>query len=489
MSATTTEDGSSYELDITGMTCAACERNVTRALKRPSGVIDVNVNLATEKDNQNKYQEALALFDKALALDPAATEIRAERNLIENYIDAITYAEADWERAIAALKTIYRIEPNYRDVKSRLQEALRAQGAVLADEEAWCDAAAVLSDLIDIGITPGIVAQRDVYQKACDDGEVVASSTTRTPATTQTPSATEDPDERTTPTADDLPATPTRNSSPATSGAPDEGELLYSAHDATSSRSRIFSQPVGTSDAPTLLREDAAQPALRQDGGRLLYRNLRNDMAGISAWDPASDLLLRFTRYAEDSLPSWNGQGNQYVFASNREGDRIWRIYVAWAESNSDGTMLSIGEAPAWHPSADSIVFRGCDNTGNRCGLWQINSSGSNRTPLTTVPTDNRPAWSPDGRYVVFMSDGRDGNFEIYRVDVNSGQVVALTDDPAADVLPTVSPDGRWVAFLSNRDGSWKIWATPLSGGNATVIAPISGNLGSWTEQSLQWVP
>ncbi|MBC7872022.1 MAG: heavy metal translocating P-type ATPase, partial [Chitinophagaceae bacterium] len=37
------------ELPITGMTCASCVRNVERALKKPSGVVDVNVNLATEK--------------------------------------------------------------------------------------------------------------------------------------------------------------------------------------------------------------------------------------------------------------------------------------------------------------------------------------------------------------------------------------------------------------------------------------------------------
>jgi Cu+-exporting ATPase len=37
------------ELPITGMTCAACERNVTRALKKANGVLDVSVNLATER--------------------------------------------------------------------------------------------------------------------------------------------------------------------------------------------------------------------------------------------------------------------------------------------------------------------------------------------------------------------------------------------------------------------------------------------------------
>ncbi|MEO1439506.1 MAG: heavy metal translocating P-type ATPase, partial [Chloroflexota bacterium] len=37
------------ELPITGMTCAACERNVSRALRKPDGVLDVSVNLATER--------------------------------------------------------------------------------------------------------------------------------------------------------------------------------------------------------------------------------------------------------------------------------------------------------------------------------------------------------------------------------------------------------------------------------------------------------
>src|SRR5690606_10520555 len=37
------------ELPITGMTCASCVRNVERALSKQAGVLDVSVNLATEK--------------------------------------------------------------------------------------------------------------------------------------------------------------------------------------------------------------------------------------------------------------------------------------------------------------------------------------------------------------------------------------------------------------------------------------------------------
>lgn len=440
-------------------------------------LFDAYVNLATERDNQNKYQEAVTLFDAALAIR-ADNTIRTERALVANYIDAITYAGADWERALTALRRIYQSEPAYRDVEERLQEALQSRAEELVEADAWCNATTLLNESIEIGITSGIVVQRDEYAEACEtDGASLAA--TEDEEADAEESVADGETEATTAVA-----TPVTNRNPGTLSS---GTILYSAYDAASGRGRIMAQVVGSGTA-TLYREDAAHPALRQDGVRLLYHNLRDDMAGISAWDAATGLFLRFTNYAEDTLPSWSPQGNRFVFASNREGDRLWRIYVSWAEAGGETTTLSIGEAPAWHPSADQIAFRGCDNTGNRCGLWLMNGSGGNRAPLTTTTADTRPTWSPDGRYVVFMSNGRDGNFELYRVSAADQSVVRLTNDPAADLLPTVSPDGRWVAFASNRDGAWKLWGVPIDGGTAVEIAPIAGNLGSWTEQSIQWV-
>jgi TolB protein len=211
-------------------------------------------------------------------------------------------------------------------------------------------------------------------------------------------------------------------------------------------------------------------------------------MAGISAFDPDSGLMLRFTEYAEDSAPSWNPAGSRLVFASNREGDRRWRIYLVWAEVNGGVDTLGFGEAPNWHPFADLIVFRGCDQSGNNCGLWTMSSSGGSRAPLTNVPDDNRPTWSPDGSFVVFMSSGRDGNYEIYRVETESGQVTRLTNNAGLDALPVVSPDGAWVAYASNRDGSWKIWAIPSTGGTEHIVAPFPGDINAWQEHGMQWV-
>lgn len=441
------------------------------------------INLATEKDNQNKLEEALTLYDEALALDPNAAEVRQERQLIAEYLEVLTYSGVDWERSTLLLRKLYAQEPDYRDIKDRFHEALLAYGAEQGDDSAWCDAATLLTEAINLAVTPGLIAQRDEYQTACDDpASVVASATNTATVTSATPGAT------TTATTAEA-GTPTASTTNLVApGALGRGAIIYSAADVTTGRSRILQQSVTAGTAPTLLREDATQPAMRQDGQRLLFRNMRNDMGGLSAWDPATDLLLRFTNYAEDSLPTWNPQSNRIAFASNREGDRIWRIYTSWADGNGETATLSIGEAPDWHPFQETIAFRGCDDTGNRCGIWTIDLSGGNRIPLTTISADNRPAWSPDGRYVVFMSDGRDGNMEIYRVDTNTEQVLRLTTAPAIDGLPTVSPDGAWVAFVSNRSGSWQLWAVPLAGGNAVPIAPIAGNFDNWLGQDIQWI-
>jgi hypothetical protein len=42
---------------------------------------------------------------------------------------------------------------------------------------------------------------------------------------------------------------------------------------------------------------------------------------------------------------------------------------------------------------------------------------------------------------------------------------VNLTAHPAADLRPAWSPDGKWIAFASDRDGGWRLYRVPASGG------------------------
>jgi TolB protein len=450
-------------------------------------LFDAYVNLALEKDNDENLEGALALYDMALSLRPDAAEVTAERNLVDAYLEALTYYGADWQRAVELLTRLYAKEPGYRDVEERLKEAIIAYGESLTAQSDWCAAVEQFDSATALTSAPELLSKRAAARTLCENGGTPIAATPQAITNTQTLQLADAATRASaaTPEPDDAPIGPPTVRAP--SGGPTVGSILYAGRDLVDGRMRIFAQPA-SGGAGVVVLEDGSQPALRGDGQRLVYRNLRADMAGLSAIDPDTGLQFRVTDYAEDVLPRWNPQGSRIVFASNREGDRRWRIYVAWAEERGEVTTLFFGESPAWHPSGDLIAHRGCDAAGNSCGLWLMDSSGGNRAPLTSVVADNRPAWSPDGRSVVFMSDGRDGNFELYRVEAASGQVTRLTDSPAIDALPTVSPDGQWVAFVSNRDGAWKIWAVPLDGGAARVLAPIKGDFGDWTGQDLQWV-
>ncbi|MGL4651451.1 MAG: hypothetical protein ACRC1H_18745, partial [Caldilineaceae bacterium] len=452
---------------------------VATAAQRPlvdQQLFDAYLNLATEKDNEENLTAALTLYDRALLLRPSDPTVRTERDLISGYLEVLALDGSDPTRSANLLTALYLQEPDYRDVRERLQVALVRDGDRQIAAGDWCSAAERYNTLAEITTLPDLLLRRDQVQTACNTGVPPASLAAVAPnALAGTPAA-----------GATVAATPAPAASAPTGSGPTLGRLLYSVRDPVSGVTNILSQPADGGPSSVVV-ENGAQPALRSDGVRLAYRNVRADQGGISAYDPATNIFFRMTDYTEDLLPSWDPQGSRVVFSSNREGDRRWRIYTVWAEEQGAVDTLAFGETPAWHPAADLIIHRGCDDTGNGCGLWLMDGGGSNRRGLTSVPADTRPAWSPDGRVVVFMSDGRDGNPEIYRADTATGQVVRLTESPAIEALPTVSPDGQWVAFVGNTDGAWKIYAVPLAGGAPRLIAPLKGDVGDWHSQSLQW--
>ncbi len=443
------------------------------------------VQLAGQQDSEDKLEESLLSLENALAIRPTAATVRQERDMLSDYLDMDSFYEANWAEAIRLLKSLQERDANYRDVSRRLLEATIAYGDQLLAGQP-CDAIEQYQNAVAlVGTTPVLSEKQGDAQLACTTFETavaLSGTVTATLSALGTPVVLTE----TSQTAANNAANNTANNALSATGL--RGKVLYSSRDPNDGRFRIYSQSAANSAMPpTLLVEDASQPELRSDGQRLAFHNLRSDLGGISSFDPGSGLMIRFTAFAEDALPSWNANGGRIAFASTREGDRRWRLYMVWAQQDGETTQVDFGESPAWHPSADILAYRGCDPTGNNCGLWQMDGSGANHIPLTTIANDNRPAWSPNGQ-IVFMSDGRTGNFDIFHLDPVTRQVVQLTDSPAADLLPTVSPDGQWVAFVSNREGAWKLYVVSIDGGAARLLAPIRGDFGDWQLQKLDWV-
>ena len=196
--------------------------------------------------------------------------------------------------------------------------------------------------------------------------------------------------------------------------------------------------------AARLLRENASQPAFSPGTSRLAFHNHDPQHLGLGIVNVRNSEFHELTDHVEDVAPTWSPDAEQMLFASNKHGDRKWRIYVISPQvQRGEGEEWIFGRMPAWSPLGDRIAYHGCDERGDNCGLWLMQPGGFGPTRLTTDPSDTAPAWSPDGSQIAFIST-RAGNWEIYLADVESGQVRRLTNhSAAADVAPTWSPDGK----------------------------------------------
>ncbi len=210
----------------------------------------------------------------------------------------------------------------------------------------------------------------------------------------------------------------------------------------------------------TRLAEQAGDPDFSPDGQHLVYHSWAADRAGLRVMNTSGTDDKTLTAVDRDSYPSFapDGERISYFNADNKT------LHVI----NRDGTNrrdIGQGEYPAWSPTGDQIVYRGCVG-GGRCGLVVANADGSNPKQITTYANDAAPRWSPNGGQIAFMSD-RDGNWEVYVINSDGSWLRRITLEPATDIMPVWSPDGLRIAFRSDRGGKWAVWVTSGIGGGA----------------------
>lgn len=99
------------ELPITGMTCATCERNVSRALKKPDGVLDVSVNLATERAVVTYLPGVTTRRDLIEAVERAGYGVIDTSNIEapEDAEQAAREAEIQHQKRLVIIGTIFSV--------------------------------------------------------------------------------------------------------------------------------------------------------------------------------------------------------------------------------------------------------------------------------------------------------------------------------------------------------------------------------------------
>ena len=99
------------ELPITGMTCAACVRNVERAIGRKPGVLEVNVNLATERAAVTYVPGAVRRADLIAAVEAAGYGVvdTAGLDAPEDAERAARQAEIDRQQRLVIFGAVFTV--------------------------------------------------------------------------------------------------------------------------------------------------------------------------------------------------------------------------------------------------------------------------------------------------------------------------------------------------------------------------------------------
>jgi len=229
-----------------------------------------------------------------------------------------------------------------------------------------------------------------------------------------------------------------------------------------------------------ILTEDSvSEPAFSPDGQRIALRGWEGHR-GIAHrnLDGRDQQVVSYNH--EDSWPDWSPDGQCIVYASQKEADRTWRLYVADALGrenkvlkHEDGQVV-YGEDPAWSPDGSKIVYRGHDARMDNRGLYVINNDGSSARQLTDDPSDTSPDWSPRGDQIAFTSH-RSGNWDLYVMGSDGSGLEPLTTDLSNEGLPCWSPDGDRIAFISDRGGQWGLYTMAADGGDVQLVHLIDG--------------
>ena len=125
------------------------------------------VELARAVIAEGSLEEAVQLFDKALEMNPNEPLIQQERYMTAQYVDVKTYWGADWAQVILLLEDLYRLDPEYRDVRFLLQRAHVQQGESFASEEEWCAAASEFTSAIAVLDWLELRGRRDELAALC----------------------------------------------------------------------------------------------------------------------------------------------------------------------------------------------------------------------------------------------------------------------------------------------------------------------------------
>jgi tetratricopeptide (TPR) repeat protein len=140
-----------------------------------------HLQLGLDAVREDALDDAAGHFEAVLEYeaDPATAKSAQEQlNLLNLYRAALNHWERDWPATIQALKGLYALAPDYKDVRVRLHDAHTFRAEKYVDEENWCSASEEYRAAAEVFPLEATVDLRDDAEIKC---ESAAEAVTPTP--------------------------------------------------------------------------------------------------------------------------------------------------------------------------------------------------------------------------------------------------------------------------------------------------------------------
>lgn len=133
---------------------------------------------------------------------------------------------------------------------------------------------------------------------------------------------------------------------------------------------------------------------------------------------------------------------------------------------------------PAWSPDGSKIIFFHNDALANYCGLYIIDTNGTNKHILKVDCNVRNPDWSPDGNWIVYETEN-----QLHRIN-RSGFFDTLITHNITSYYPTWRSDNAWIAFDSfDSLHYYAIWKIRPDGTGKKFIGEVNsgGRMPDWS--------
>jgi len=261
----------------------------------------------------------------------------------------------------------------------------------------------------------------------------------------------------------------------------------------------VFWQWVARSrSGPTSLKADplvslpgwVAAPAFSPDGNQIafVWSGEKDEQSDIYVQIVGGGPPLNLTKNSpqHELVPAWSPDGKQIAFIrQSPEGNELFLIP---ALGGPERKLVHLeAQWPfdmKWHPDGKSVAFADRKPPEEPYSIYLLSLETGEKHRLTTphepgvLAGDRSFAFSPDGKHVAFIRYGSrlGSQSTLYVASLGGGPPQPLFSENVSFSGVSWTADSRNIVFSSDREGSYKLWRMPVSGGPPELL-PYGDNV------------